>query len=197
MGKKKQPIYKIVAADQRSPRDGRFIEAFGLYNPKTDPRTVEIDEERAMYWLGVGAQPSDTVKSLFREKGFTLKRELRKQGVPEELVEAEMNKWRGLKEAALAEAAKKKSKQSTGATAAKGAAAESEPPKEEAPQAEAKAEEPAAAEAKPEASEPETEAKAEPTEQAEAKAEAEPTEQAEAEKPEAENAEAKGEGEDK
>ncbi len=55
MGKKKKPIYKIVAADVRSPRDGRFLEAVGLYNPLTEPHTVEIKEERVLYWLKNGA----------------------------------------------------------------------------------------------------------------------------------------------
>jgi len=64
MGKKKQPVYKVVAADSRSPRDGKFIEAIGLYNPKTDPATINIKEDRALYWLIVGAQPTDTVKNL-------------------------------------------------------------------------------------------------------------------------------------
>ena len=68
MGKKKQPIYKVVAADERSPRDGRFIEAIGLYNPITDPATIDIQEDRALYWLGVGAQPTDTVKNLLSKK---------------------------------------------------------------------------------------------------------------------------------
>jgi len=56
MGKKKQPIYKVVAADARSPRDGKFLEAIGLYNPLTNPHTININEDRALYWLSVGAQ---------------------------------------------------------------------------------------------------------------------------------------------
>ena len=55
MGKKRQPIYKIVAANSRSPRDGKFIEAVGLYNPRTNPQTIEIDEEKALKWLDNGA----------------------------------------------------------------------------------------------------------------------------------------------
>ena len=77
MGKKKQQIYKIVAADSRSPRDGKFLEAVGVYNPLTDPFTVEIKEDRANYWLDKGAQPTDTVKSLLRQKGIILKRNLK------------------------------------------------------------------------------------------------------------------------
>ncbi|MBA2278792.1 MAG: 30S ribosomal protein S16 [Chloroflexia bacterium] len=71
MGAKKRPSYRIVAADQRSPRDGRFIETIGYYDPLTDPATVKINEERARHWLSVGAQPSDTVASLLKRVGVT------------------------------------------------------------------------------------------------------------------------------
>ena len=64
LGAKKRPFYRVVVADQRSPRDGRFIENIGRYQPLDDPSVIEIDEERALYWLGVGAQPSNTVKVL-------------------------------------------------------------------------------------------------------------------------------------
>jgi len=70
MGAAKRPSYRIVAADSRSPRDGRIIESFGTYDPLTDPATVRIDEARARYWLGVGAQPSDTVRDIFRRAGL-------------------------------------------------------------------------------------------------------------------------------
>ncbi len=93
MGKKRQPIYKVVAADVRAPRDGKFIEAIGLYNPKTEPTTVEIDEERALYWLGVGAQPTQTVKHLLSRKGILLKKELIKQGLSEEQITAKLEEW--------------------------------------------------------------------------------------------------------
>ncbi len=109
MGKKKQPIYKVVAADSRSPRDGKFIEAIGLYNPKTDPATVEIKEARAMYWLGVGAQPTDTVKNLLSQQGIILKRELTKQGLNDEQITLKLDEWKKLKEASLEASLKKKS----------------------------------------------------------------------------------------
>ena len=112
MGKKKQPIYKVVAADARSPRDGKFIETIGLYNPKTDPATVEIKETRAMYWLGVGAQPTDTVKNLLSNKGIILKRELIKKGLSEEQISAKLDEWKKLKEANLAASSKKKAEKS-------------------------------------------------------------------------------------
>ncbi len=98
MGKKRQPVYKVVAADARSPRDGKFIEAIGLYNPKTEPATVEIKEDRALYWLGVGAQPTDTVKNLLSSKGILLRRELTKRGLSEEQIETEIAEWKSAKE---------------------------------------------------------------------------------------------------
>ena len=99
MGKKRQPVYKVVAADVRSPRDGKFIEAIGLYNPKTEPATVEIKEDRAMYWLSVGALPTATVKNLLQKEGILYKRELEKQGLSEEEVSAKMSEWSQLNEA--------------------------------------------------------------------------------------------------
>jgi small subunit ribosomal protein S16 len=98
MGKKKQPLYKVVAADSRSPRDGKFLEAIGTYNPLTDPHTVEIKEERALYWLGVGAQPTETVKSLLKQKGIILKRELMRRGMDESKIQTEMDNWKKMKE---------------------------------------------------------------------------------------------------
>ncbi|MDR1049196.1 MAG: 30S ribosomal protein S16 [Synergistaceae bacterium] len=68
-GKKKAPFYRLVVADSRSPRDGRFIELIGTYNPMTDPAAVTIEEERALYWLSVGAQPSDTARGLLKKQG--------------------------------------------------------------------------------------------------------------------------------
>jgi small subunit ribosomal protein S16 len=108
MGKKKQPIYKVVAADSRSPRDGKFIEAIGLYNPKTDPATIDIKEERALYWLGVGAQPTDTVKNLLTNQGIMLKKQLKKKGLSDEQVSGKLDEWKKLKEANLANTLKKR-----------------------------------------------------------------------------------------
>jgi small subunit ribosomal protein S16 len=70
MGKTKRPFYRVVVADQRSPRDGRFIENIGRYHPLEDPSVIEIDEERALHWLRVGAQPSNTVKVLMTKTGI-------------------------------------------------------------------------------------------------------------------------------
>ena len=69
LGAKKRPFYRVVVADQRSPRDGRFIENIGKYHPLEDPSVIDIDEERALYWLGVGAQPSNTVRVLMTKTG--------------------------------------------------------------------------------------------------------------------------------
>jgi len=107
MGKKKQPIYKIVAADARSPRDGRFLEALGLYNPLTNPHTVDFKEDRVLYWLGNGAQPTSTVKSLLRDKGIILKNDLKKRGLDEEKIASNLNEWQKLKEASASSKAKK------------------------------------------------------------------------------------------
>ena len=67
MGAKKRPSYRIVVAESSSPRDGRFIEIVGLYDPLTDPATIRLNEERARHWLSVGAQPTDTVRDILRK----------------------------------------------------------------------------------------------------------------------------------
>jgi small subunit ribosomal protein S16 len=69
MGAKKRPSYRIVAADSRSPRDGAFIESVGFYDPITDPATINVNVDRARHWLSVGAQPTETVNSLFKKAG--------------------------------------------------------------------------------------------------------------------------------
>jgi small subunit ribosomal protein S16 len=69
MGAKKRPFYRIVAAEHSSPRDGRFIEILGHYDPLTEPATVKVDEERVRHWLSVGAKPSETVEGLLKRAG--------------------------------------------------------------------------------------------------------------------------------
>ena len=76
-GRKGYAVYRIVAADSRAPRDGRFIEKLGMYNPNTNPATVELNFERALYWLEVGAQPTDTVRTLLSREGVMLMKHLR------------------------------------------------------------------------------------------------------------------------
>lgn len=73
MGAKKNPFYRVVVADSRSPRDGRFIEELGYYDPSTTPETVKIDEEKALKWLMTGAKPTDTAQSLLKKAGVIQK----------------------------------------------------------------------------------------------------------------------------
>ncbi len=77
-GKRKAPFYRLVVADSRAPRDGKFIELIGTYNPMTDPAAVTIDEDRALYWLGQGASPSDTARGLLKKQGIWEKFEAKK-----------------------------------------------------------------------------------------------------------------------
>ncbi len=80
MGAKKRPFYRVVAADARSPRDGKFIELVGTYNPITEPAEVKINEEIALKWLRNGAEPTDTVRDLFKKQGIMEKFHNEKQG---------------------------------------------------------------------------------------------------------------------
>lgn len=70
MGAKKSPFYRIVVADSRSPRDGRFIEEIGYYNPLTEPKIVKVDNEKALSWISKGAKPTETVERLFKKSGL-------------------------------------------------------------------------------------------------------------------------------
>jgi small subunit ribosomal protein S16 len=72
VGGKKDPVWRVVVADSRSPRDGRVIETIGRYNAQTEPSTIQINEERARHWLGHGAQPSDAVRKLLKTQGIQL-----------------------------------------------------------------------------------------------------------------------------
>ena len=105
-GKKGKPFYWIVAADARSKRDGKFLEKLGIYNPNTNPATIDLDVDGAVKWLGNGAQPSDTAKRLLSYKGALLKHHLlgglRKGALTEEQVEEKFNAWVAEKDAAVA-----------------------------------------------------------------------------------------------
>ncbi|HID64901.1 MAG TPA: 30S ribosomal protein S16 [Anaerolineae bacterium] len=90
VGAKKQPSYRVVVAHSESPRDGRFIETIGFYNPRTDPPTVEIKAERALYWLQHGAQPSDPVVRMLRNLGIMDKFARLKAGADIETLLAEL-----------------------------------------------------------------------------------------------------------
>jgi len=161
VGRKKQPSYRIVVADSRSPRDGRYIEIIGFYNPRTEPATMTLKEDRALYWLQNGAQPSEAVQRILNKLGTTARLErLRKGEALETLVaEAEAEaEARGPVSPKTAAAAERKQ---AGRKAAAEAAAEAAP---EPVAAEAAVEEEAA---------PQAEAEVEPEPEPEAEAEAE------------------------
>jgi small subunit ribosomal protein S16 len=102
-GKKGYPYYHIVVANSRSPRDGRFIEKIGIYNPNTNPATIELKSDRALYWLGVGAMPTDTCRLILSYKGILLKKHLlggvKKGALTQEDADAKFNAWIAEKEA--------------------------------------------------------------------------------------------------
>ncbi|BAJ63630.1 MULTISPECIES: 30S ribosomal protein S16 [Anaerolinea] len=83
-GLKKQPTYRVVVANSEAPRDGRFIEILGHYNPRTEPFTLEVDEDRVYYWMSVGAQPSEAVLKLFKSTGIMDRFARFKNGEPKE-----------------------------------------------------------------------------------------------------------------
>lgn len=105
-GRTKAPFYHIVAADARAPRDGRFIEKIGTYNPLTVPATIEINRERAYYWISVGAQPTDTVHAILGFKGVLYKKHLQmgvaKGAITQETADEKLAAWIEQKEAAIA-----------------------------------------------------------------------------------------------
>ena len=137
LGRKKVPIYKLVAADSRAARNGRFIEALGLYKPLVQPLEFEVKEPRLFYWLQKGALPSDTVRTLLSRKGLWLKWILMKRGADETTIASELAKWQSLQEEKLRREAERKTRR---------AAAQKKMRKEKPTQAK---EQPAAAEAKP------------------------------------------------
>jgi small subunit ribosomal protein S16 len=104
-GKKGKPFYWVVAADSRAKRDGKFLEKLGIYNPNTNPATIELDVDSSVKWLQNGAQPTDTAKAILSYKGVLLKRHLlggvAKGALTEEQVEEKFNAWVAEKEAAI------------------------------------------------------------------------------------------------
>jgi small subunit ribosomal protein S16 len=126
LGKKKQPFYRIVAADSRSPRDGKFIEVVGTYNPRTNPPEVLIKEDKAIKWLKNGAQPTDTVRSLFRKEGILLKYHLMRKKVEPEKIEEALQQFKAKQEEKLKKLLEqpKTKKKKKGASEVKGAASE-------------------------------------------------------------------------
>ncbi len=89
MGSKHQPAYRIVVADKEAPRDGAFIESIGTYNPRTEPATITVQEDRALYWMKVGAQPSDSVMQLFKKTGTAARFERLMKGEAPDVLLAE------------------------------------------------------------------------------------------------------------
>jgi small subunit ribosomal protein S16 len=92
-GRKKLPVYQIVATDARSPRDGKFLEVIGTYQPTAKPHAITIKKDRVIYWMQNGAQPTATVHSLIRTTGLLYELRLKSMGRSEEEVTAEMEKW--------------------------------------------------------------------------------------------------------
>jgi small subunit ribosomal protein S16 len=103
MGRRKRPFYRIVAADSRAPRDGKYLEKIGTYNPLTKPAEVQIDKEAALKWLLRGASPSETVRNLLSDHGVMFELDLRRRGLSAEQIELEHKK----QEAVMAEVTKK------------------------------------------------------------------------------------------
>ena len=104
-GRKKLPYYHIVVADSRAPRDGKFVERIGLYNPQTNPATIELNFDRALDWLQKGAQPTDTCRAILSEQGVMMKKHLiegaKKGAFSTEEAESRYQKWYGDKAARL------------------------------------------------------------------------------------------------
>lgn len=93
LGKKKMPMYHVVAADSRAARDGKFIESVGRYEPLQHPVRITLNEARVMYWLKAGARPTDTVRSLFQRTGLWLKWSLTQRGKDAAAIAEAMEKW--------------------------------------------------------------------------------------------------------
>ena len=104
-GRKKLAKYDVIIADARAPRDGRFIEKIGTYNPLTVPASIELDEEKAFKWLMNGAQPSDTVKAMLSYRGIMLRKHLQigvvKGAISQEEADRKLNEWKQAKEAKI------------------------------------------------------------------------------------------------
>ncbi len=108
IGKKKKPVYKIVAADARSPRDGRFIEEVGSYDPNFDPMKIVLKKTKVTYWLKNGAQPTDTVRQLLQKEGVLLQMNLSKRGKSQDEIDARLTQFDADKIAKLERAKAKK-----------------------------------------------------------------------------------------
>jgi len=105
-GRTHYAFFHLVAADSRAPRDGRFIEKLGYYNPNTEPPEVVLNEERILYWLRNGAQPTETVRSILSKQGILLKLHLERKGKTPEEIEAAYQAWKAEKAKRAAQKAK-------------------------------------------------------------------------------------------
>ncbi len=112
-GKKKQPIYRIVVADSRAARNGKYIEAIGQYNPGEHPVVIGVQEDRLFLWLKRGAQPSDTVRSLLQRKGLWLRWGLMKKGADEATIAAQFERWQAMQEEKLRREVERKARRKT------------------------------------------------------------------------------------
>lgn len=197
-GRKKRPFYHIVVADSRSPRDGRIIERLGRFDNVSESKELTYDEERVIHWLKIGAQPSDTVRSIFKKEGILYKMHLMRWGKSDEEIEAALEEWKQAREeknkekdvsrkAQQQEILKAEEKEYKKQLEEKAAAAAKELERKKAQEEAAKAE--AEAEAKEEAAEDE---KAEAAEKTDGEVEAKEEPEAVAEEPE-EKEEAKAE----
>jgi len=104
-GRKGYPVYRIVIADVRAPRDGKFIEKLGTFNPNTNPATVDLNFERSLYWVGVGAQPTDTVRNILKGEGVYMMKHLmtgvKKGAFDEATAQKKFDEWKSAKEQIL------------------------------------------------------------------------------------------------
>lgn len=104
-GRKKKPLYDVVVADRKAPRDGRFIEKIGTYNPHTVPATIVLDDERALKWMLDGAQPTDTVKAMLSYRGVMIRKHLaigvQKGAITEEQATQKFEAWKAKKDAKI------------------------------------------------------------------------------------------------
>lgn len=138
VGKKKMPVYHIVAADSRTARSGKFLEIIGRYDPLQHPLQVSTKDDRVFYWLRVGALPTDTVRSLFQRTGLWLKWGLMKKGSDEATIAAAMEKWQmGQVEKRQRDDARKTRRVASRKAKKKPAEAESAPPAPAEPKVEA------------------------------------------------------------
>src|SRR5579859_3290083 len=136
MGLKKQPSYRIVVTDRASPRDGRYIEIIGFYNPRTEPITMDLQEDRALYWLSVGAQPSEPVERILNKLGTKARLERLRKGETIEVLAAEAASEKAARGPQSAKTRKESPTGQPGAKAARAAQAAQAAGGEEAPAAE-------------------------------------------------------------